>query len=157
VCQPQVQKTSTFKLSILSLSSPNPWLASGNSTGHTGEILLTQQSGSCLHSSLLSCLEQYFGILAPKGNRNIHELFFIFKIYFSRCVFIHKSNGFEPNFRRRQQDILNAIGSMYAAILFLGIINATSVQPVVAIQRTVFYRERAAGMYSALPYAFGQV
>lgn len=63
----------------------------------------------------------------------------------------------EPNFRGRQQDILNAIGSMYSAILFLGIINATSVQPVVAIERTVFYRERAAGMYSALPYAFGQV
>ncbi|XP_015083661.1 pleiotropic drug resistance protein 1-like [Solanum pennellii] len=59
--------------------------------------------------------------------------------------------------RGRQQDILNAIGSMYSAILFLGVINATSVQPVVAIERTVFYRERAAGMYSALPYAFGQV
>jgi len=49
------------------------------------------------------------------------------------------------------------MGSMYAAVLFIGIQNATSVQPVVAIERTVFYRERAAGMYSALPYAFGQV
>ncbi|ONK59471.1 uncharacterized protein A4U43_C08F6770 [Asparagus officinalis] len=35
-------------------------------------------------------------------------------------------------------------------------INASSVQPVVSIERNVFYRERAAGMYSALPYAFGQ-
>ncbi|XP_025012241.2 pleiotropic drug resistance protein 1 isoform X2 [Ricinus communis] len=59
--------------------------------------------------------------------------------------------------RRRQQDIFNAIGSMYVALLFIGIQNAASVQPVVAIERTVFYRERAAGMYSALPYAFGQV
>ncbi|CAN4128178.1 unnamed protein product [Withania somnifera] len=59
--------------------------------------------------------------------------------------------------RRRQQDLLNAVGSMYAAVLFLGVQNATSVQPVVAIERAVFYRERAAGMYSALPYAFGQV
>ncbi|KAK6162154.1 hypothetical protein DH2020_001995 [Rehmannia glutinosa] len=58
--------------------------------------------------------------------------------------------------RRKQQDIFNAMGSMYAAVLFLGVQNATSVQPVVAIERTVFYRERAAGMYSALPYAFGQ-
>ncbi|GFP96043.1 pleiotropic drug resistance protein 1 [Phtheirospermum japonicum] len=58
--------------------------------------------------------------------------------------------------RRRQQDIMNAMGSIYAAVLFLGVQNATSVQPVVAIERTVFYRERAAGMYSALPYAFGQ-
>lgn len=46
---------------------------------------------------------------------------------------------------------------MYAAVLFLGVQNATTVQPVVAIERTVFYRERAAGMYSALPYAVGQV
>jgi len=39
----------------------------------------------------------------------------------------------------------------------MGAMNASSVQPVVAIERTIFYRERAAGMYSALPYAFGQV
>ncbi|CAL9134814.1 unnamed protein product [Musa textilis] len=56
-----------------------------------------------------------------------------------------------------QQDLLNAMGSMYAAVLFMGIQNCSSVQPVVAVERTVFYRERAAGMYSALPYAFGQV
>ena len=59
--------------------------------------------------------------------------------------------------RGRQQDIFNAMGSMYASVLFIGVQNATSVQPVVAIERTVFYRERAAGMYSALPYAFGHV
>ncbi|XP_059595508.1 pleiotropic drug resistance protein 1 [Vitis vinifera] len=58
--------------------------------------------------------------------------------------------------RTRQQDLLNAMGSMYAAVLFLGVQNAQSVQPVVVVERTVFYRERAAGMYSALPYAFGQ-
>ncbi|PON90757.1 ABC type transporter protein [Trema orientale] len=59
--------------------------------------------------------------------------------------------------RRRQQDVMNAMGSMYAAVLFIGVQNASSVQPVVAIERTVFYRERAAGMYSSMPYAFGQV
>ncbi|XP_058112242.1 pleiotropic drug resistance protein 1-like isoform X3 [Magnolia sinica] len=57
----------------------------------------------------------------------------------------------------RQQDVFNAMGSMYAAVLFLGFQNASSVQPVVSVERTVFYRERAAGMYSALAYAFGQV
>jgi hypothetical protein len=46
---------------------------------------------------------------------------------------------------------------MYAAVLLIGIKNSTSVQPVVSVERTVFYRERAAGMYSAFPYAFGQV
>ncbi|KAK4267500.1 hypothetical protein QN277_024273 [Acacia crassicarpa] len=57
----------------------------------------------------------------------------------------------------KNQDLFNAMGSMYTAVLFLGVQNAASVQPVVAIERTVFYRERAAGMYSALPYAFAQV
>lgn len=56
----------------------------------------------------------------------------------------------------RKIDLSNAMGSMYAAVLFLGVQNSSSVQPVVAIERTVFYRERAAGMYSALPYAFAQ-
>ncbi|GAY62366.1 hypothetical protein CUMW_217170 [Citrus unshiu] len=57
---------------------------------------------------------------------------------------------------KKQQDLFNAMGSMYTAVLFLGVQNAASVQPVVSIERTVFYRERAAGMYSALPYAFAQ-
>lgn len=41
--------------------------------------------------------------------------------------------------------------------MFLGASNANAVQPIVGIERTVFYRERAAGMYSAIPYAFAQV
>ncbi|XP_010688122.2 ABC transporter G family member 32 isoform X1 [Beta vulgaris subsp. vulgaris] len=59
--------------------------------------------------------------------------------------------------RENQQDIINAMGSLYAAVLFLGITNATAVQPVVSIERYVSYRERAAGLYSALPFAFAQV
>ncbi|KAL3840932.1 hypothetical protein ACJIZ3_025523 [Penstemon smallii] len=59
--------------------------------------------------------------------------------------------------RSNQQDIFNSFGSMYSAVLFLGIQNAVLVQPVVAVERTVFYRERSAGMYSAMPYAFAQV
>jgi len=58
---------------------------------------------------------------------------------------------------RTSQDLMNAMGSMYAAVLFIGVMNCTSVQPMVAVERTVFYRERAAGMYSAFPYAFGQI
>ncbi|XP_059667475.1 pleiotropic drug resistance protein 2-like [Cornus florida] len=57
----------------------------------------------------------------------------------------------------KQQDLMNLLGAMYAAVLFLGATNASAVQSIVAIERTVFYRERAAGMYSALPYAFAQV
>lgn len=53
--------------------------------------------------------------------------------------------------------MLNLLGAIYASVFFLGATNSTTVQSVVAIERTVFYRERAAGMYSALPYAFAQV
>ncbi|KAI5666590.1 hypothetical protein M9H77_16443 [Catharanthus roseus] len=58
---------------------------------------------------------------------------------------------------RRQQDLTNLLGATYAAVFFLGATNTSGVQPVVAIEKTVFYREKAAGMYSALPYAFAQV
>ncbi|KAK4837165.1 hypothetical protein QYF36_003319 [Acer negundo] len=57
---------------------------------------------------------------------------------------------------KKEQDLFNAMGSMYGAVFFLGVQNAGSVQPVVAVERTVFYRERAAGMYSALSYAIAQ-
>lgn len=49
------------------------------------------------------------------------------------------------------------MGALYGAVLFLGINNCGTVQPMVGIERTVFYRERAAGMYSAIPYALAQV
>ncbi|KAM0933651.1 putative ABC-type xenobiotic transporter [Dioscorea sansibarensis] len=59
--------------------------------------------------------------------------------------------------RESSTDLRVVIGSMYAALLFIGVNNCSTVQPVIAIERTVFYRERAAGMYSALPYAIAQV
>ncbi|EEF48301.1 ATP-binding cassette transporter, putative [Ricinus communis] len=59
--------------------------------------------------------------------------------------------------RGRQLEIFNAMGSMYSAVLFLGFLNTSLVQPVVDMERTIYYRDRAAGMYSAFPYAFGQV
>lgn len=55
------------------------------------------------------------------------------------------------------QDLLNAMGSMHSAVLFLGLQNSGSVQPVIITERTVFYRERASRMYSALPYALALV
>jgi hypothetical protein len=60
-------------------------------------------------------------------------------------------------FRDKRQDLFNSLGSMYAAVIFIGIQNGQCVQPIVDVERTVFYREKAAGMYSALPYAFAQV
>lgn len=60
-------------------------------------------------------------------------------------------------FRESSNDLVTVIGAMYASVLFLGINNCATVQPAVAIERTVFYRERAAGLYSVLPYAMAQV
>jgi hypothetical protein len=60
-------------------------------------------------------------------------------------------------YREDSGDISMVIGAMYGSVLFIGINNCSTVQPIVAVERTVFYRERAAGMYSALPYAIAQV
>ncbi|CAH1435800.1 unnamed protein product [Lactuca virosa] len=68
------------------------------------------------------------------------------------AVFLNKGKKME-----KQQDLLNMLGALYAAVVFLGAINQNAVQPIVAVERTVFYRERAAGMYSSLPYALAQV
>ncbi|PHT31508.1 ABC transporter G family member 39 [Capsicum baccatum] len=59
-------------------------------------------------------------------------------------------------YRSKQQDVLNIVGAIYAAVLFLGGTNTSAMQSVVTVERTVFYREKAAGMFSALPYAFAQ-
>ncbi|KVH93844.1 AAA+ ATPase domain-containing protein [Cynara cardunculus var. scolymus] len=53
-----------------------------------------------------------------------------------------------------QQDLFNAMGSMYLAVLFIGITNATAVQPVVSVERFVSYRERAAAI--EFPYVLAQ-
>lgn len=46
---------------------------------------------------------------------------------------------------------------MYVAVMFAGFNNCVTIIPVASLERTVFYREQAAGMYSALPYAMAQV
>ncbi|KNA04513.1 hypothetical protein SOVF_198570 [Spinacia oleracea] len=53
-------------------------------------------------------------------------------------------------------NLMTIMGALHSACLFLGVSNASSVQPVVSTERTVFYREKAAGMYSPLAYAAAQ-
>ncbi|XP_027349250.1 ABC transporter G family member 34-like [Abrus precatorius] len=67
-------------------------------------------------------------------------------------IFLNKAKKIQT-----QQDLSNVLGAMFAAVMFLGSLNAMGVQPIVDIERTILYRERAAGMYSAIPYALGQV
>ena len=59
--------------------------------------------------------------------------------------------------RDTEQRITNTLGALYVATLFLGIMNSIFVQPVVSDERAVFYRERAAGMYSVEPWYLAMV
>nr|XP_043616912.1 pleiotropic drug resistance protein 3-like isoform X2 [Erigeron canadensis] len=56
-----------------------------------------------------------------------------------------------------QQSLFNIFGSMFTAVLFSGINNASSVIPYVSMERTVLYRERFSGMYAAWAYGLAQV
>jgi hypothetical protein len=59
--------------------------------------------------------------------------------------------------RESLNDITNIMGVLFICITFLGTSNASGVQPIVAAERPVFYREVASGMYSQLPFAVAQV
>ncbi|KAK1319194.1 Pleiotropic drug resistance protein 3 [Acorus calamus] len=56
-----------------------------------------------------------------------------------------------------QQDLFNILGAMFAAMVFLGINNCSSVLPFVSTERNVLYREKFAGMYTSWSYSFAQV
>jgi hypothetical protein len=49
------------------------------------------------------------------------------------------------------------IGSIYTVVMFVGINNCSTVQQIVSIERSVFYKERVARMYSTMSYAIAQV
>ncbi|KAL1334319.1 hypothetical protein HN51_063249 [Arachis hypogaea] len=56
-----------------------------------------------------------------------------------------------------QQDLFNIFGSMYIAVIFLGVNYCSTILPYVATERSVLYREKFAGMYSSIAYSFAQV
>ena len=58
---------------------------------------------------------------------------------------------------KEQQDVFNVLGIVYGSALFLGFMNCIILQPVVAMERVVFYREKAAGMYYTMAYTIAQV
>ena len=49
------------------------------------------------------------------------------------------------------------LGALYASVLLFAIVNALVVQPVISAERAVSYRERAAGMYSFVPWVLALV
>ncbi|CAI0416830.1 unnamed protein product [Linum tenue] len=129
---------------INELSSPLPG---------SKDIFFQRQYAQTFFTQCMACLKkQHWSYWRNPPYNAVRFLFTTFIALMFGTIFWNLGSK-----RGKPQDILNSMGSMYAAILFMGFQNNTSVQPVVSIERTVFYRERAAGMYSALPYAFGQV
>ncbi|KAL8113806.1 hypothetical protein AgCh_020916 [Apium graveolens] len=58
--------------------------------------------------------------------------------------------------REKSTELNTIIGAMVNSVMFVGINNCMTIQPIIDIERTVFYRERSAGMYSVLPFAMAQ-
>ncbi|CAL5065164.1 unnamed protein product [Urochloa decumbens] len=56
-----------------------------------------------------------------------------------------------------EQDLLNILGTAYTSALFLGYMNCATLQPIITMERVVFYRERASGMYSSMAYVIAQI
>ncbi|KAH8499044.1 hypothetical protein H0E87_017815 [Populus deltoides] len=67
-----------------------------------------------------------------------------------------KSHHADTFGRDSAQALFVVMGALYSSCMFLGVSNASTVQPIVSIERTVFYREKAAGMHSPLSYAMAQ-
>ncbi|KAK9857560.1 hypothetical protein WJX84_006546, partial [Apatococcus fuscideae] len=53
--------------------------------------------------------------------------------------------------------IQNVLGALLVVNFFQGTNNASTVQPVVDVERAVMYRERAAGYYATYPFALAQL
>nr|KYP71089.1 ABC transporter G family member 34 [Cajanus cajan] len=96
--------------------------------------------------------KQYWSYWRNPSYNGIRLLFTLFVALLLGVIFLNKAKTIQ-----KQQDLSNVLGAMFTAMLFLGATNAMGVQPIVDIERTILYREKAAGMYSALPYALGQV
>ncbi|KAK3441451.1 hypothetical protein EUGRSUZ_B01807, partial [Eucalyptus grandis] len=133
----------TNKELVKQLSTPPP----GTSDLHFSRFSqkLWGQFKSCLWKQYLS----YWRSPPYNLTRNLHTLVvsFLFGLLFW-------NQGKKLN---NQQNLFIMLGSMYMAVLFLGISNCSSVLHYVAMERTVMYRERFAGMYASLAFSLAQV
>lgn len=49
-------------------------------------------------------------------------------------------------------NVQDVLGALFNTAVFLGVFNMDTIQPVIFMERSVFYRERASGTYGVLPY-----
>uniref|UniRef100_A0ACD5TSL6 Uncharacterized protein n=1 Tax=Avena sativa TaxID=4498 RepID=A0ACD5TSL6_AVESA len=111
----------------------------------------TKYSQSFLNQCMANAWKQFRSYWKnPPYNAMRYLMTFLYAVLFG-TVFWGKGNNIES-----QQNLYSLLGSIYAVVFFLGASTVLSVLPVVSIERTVFYREKAAGMYSPLSYAFAQ-
>jgi hypothetical protein len=87
---------------------------------------------------------------SPQYNTVRYIITILIGLFFGSAFWAVGSN------RGNVTNVFNIMGALYAATLFLGVNNSSTVQPVLAVERSVFYRERAAGMYGSLPYGLAQ-
>ncbi|MBA0699835.1 hypothetical protein Goari_001440 [Gossypium aridum] len=132
------------------------------------ELILPKNGGSLIYFGPLgqnSCkVIEYFVSVSgvPKIKDNCNPATWMLEVTFSFAedelgadfAEIYKKSALHEN---NQQKLFNVFGSMYAAVLFLGMNSSSSVQPFVATERVFMYRERFAGMYSSWAYALAQV
>ena len=49
--------------------------------------------------------------------------------------------------RKEPQKVVNSMELLFVVVLFIGVNNASLVERVFDVERTIFYRENATGMY----------
>ncbi|XP_004508092.1 pleiotropic drug resistance protein 3-like isoform X2 [Cicer arietinum] len=101
----------------------------------------------------MACLwKQHLSYWRSPEYNLIRFVFMIVAAILFGAVFWQKGNEINT-----QQDLFNVFGSMYIAVIFLGINYCSTILPYVATERSVLYREKFAGMYSSMAYSFAQV
>lgn len=140
-----------------------------NSTHHNDTVELVRQLSEPLPGSrdlhfstrhpqngrvqLVACLwKQHLSYWRSPEYNIVRLVFMIVASLLFGALFWQKGQHIET-----EQDLFNIFGSMYIAIIFLGINNCSTVLPHVATERTVLYRETFAGMYSSSSYSLAQV
>ncbi|KAL3688205.1 hypothetical protein R1sor_014514 [Riccia sorocarpa] len=120
---------------------------------NTKDLKFRTQYSQPFFSQISSCLwKQYLTYWRSPDYNNVRFFFTVGAALLFGSIFWNLGAN-----RDEQTSLYSIMGAMYGAVLFIGVNNASTVQPIVATERTVFYRERAAGMYSTIPYAVAQV
>ncbi|XVF19871.1 hypothetical protein REPUB_Repub11eG0148300 [Reevesia pubescens] len=103
-------------------------------------------------SQFLICLKKQNLVYWRTPRYNLVRL-----VFTTVCALIFGSVFWDVGSQRdTTQGLFMVMGALYVSCLFLGVNNASSVQPIVSIERTVFYREKAAGLYAPTSYAAAQ-